>query len=75
MKKLLLATALLTATPLYAGGPVIIEDAEVAQATVRKPNVLLLGAIVGLAVAAIVLSGDSDNCTAETTTPPQTPGC
>ena len=75
MKNLLLAAALVFATPIYAGGPVIVEEAEIAPTAVRKPNTVLLVALVGLAVAAIVLGSGSDNCTSETTTPTPEAGC
>jgi len=75
MKSLLLAAVLLSATPVHAGGPVIIEDPEVPQAVVRKPDAVFLVALAGLAVAAIVLGGGSDTCTTETAPPAPEPRC
>jgi ABC-type enterobactin transport system permease subunit len=74
MKTMLLAALLLTASPIHAGGPVIIEDPETPQVAVRNNQSVLLVALVGLAVAAVVLSNGSDTCTTETPTPTTEPG-
>ena len=61
MKALLIALTL-AATPLHAGGPVIVEDAAEAAPLVRSHNNRLVPILFGIAVAAILLGGGSDNC-------------
>ena len=58
MKALLIALTL-AATPLHAGGPVIIEDAAEAAPLVRSHNNRLVPILFGIAVAAILLGGGS----------------
>lgn len=65
MKHLLLTAALL-ATPLHAGGPVIIEDAAESAPVVRNRNDALF-ILLGLAVAAVILGSGSDTCNSEET--------
>ena len=60
MKALLIALTL-AATPLHAGGPVIIEDAAEAAPLVRSHNNRLVPILFGIAVAAILLGGSSDS--------------
>ena len=60
MKALLIALTL-AATPLHAGGPVIVEDAAEAAPLVRSHNNRLVPILFGLAVAAILLGGGSDS--------------
>ena len=60
MKALLIALTL-AATPLHAGGPVIIEDAAEAAPLVRSHNSRLVPILFGIAVAAIILGGGSDS--------------
>ena len=62
MKAILITAAVLLATPLHAGGPVIIEDAAEAAPLVRSHNNRLVPILFGLAVAAILLGGGGDNC-------------
>ena len=59
MHRLILCLALL-ASPAFSGGPVIIET-ETAPA-VRDRDATLPLVLLGLAVAAVVLGGGSDNC-------------
>lgn len=68
---LTLATiAALAAASVHAGGPMIIEDtAEAAPAVRDRDNALPL-ILLGLAVAAVVLGGGSDNCQGPDDTPP-----
>ena len=73
MKALLIALTL-AATPLHAGGPVIIEDAAEAAPLVRSHNNRLVPILFGLAVAAILLGGGSDNCHGGDPEPTE-PGC
>ena len=73
MKALLIALTL-AATPLHAGGPVIVEDAAEAAPLVRSHNNRLVPILFGLAVAAILLGGGSDNCHGGDPEPTE-PGC
>ena len=73
MKALLIALTL-AATPLHAGGPVIIEDAAEAAPLVRSHNNRLVPILFGLAVAAILLGGGSDS-PCNTPDEPTEPGC
>lgn len=72
MHRILLLAALL-ATPLHAGGPVIEDPAEAAP-LVRSHNNRLVPILFGLAVAAIILGGGSDNCHGGDPEPTE-PGC
>lgn len=75
---LTLATiAALAAAPVQAGGPVIIEDTAEAAPVVRDRDTALPLILLGLAVAAVVLGGGSDNCNGPDDTPAPTPepGC
>ncbi len=72
MKALLIALTL-AATPLHAGGPVIIEDAAEAAPLVRSHNNRLVPILLGIAVAAIILGGGSDACNGDPE--PTEPGC
>ena len=74
MKHLLLTAALLAPLPAHAGGPVIIEDAAEAAPLVRSHNNRLVPILFGLAVAAILLGGGSDNCHGGDPEPTE-PGC
>lgn len=56
MHRIILCLALL-ATPLHAGGPVIIEDSPVVRDHKSKLPLILLG----LAVAAVIIGGGT-NC-------------
>ena len=66
MKYLTTSALLLTIlanAPAFAGGPIIIEEAEVAPAHDRKIGGLVIGLI---AIAALIaLSNGSDTCTTE----------
>lgn len=62
MHRILLLAALLACQPAHAGGPVIIEDPAEAAPLVRSHNNRLVPILFGLAVAAILLGGGSDNC-------------
>ena len=73
MKALLIALTL-AATPLHAGGPVIVEDAAEAAPLVRSHNNRLVPILFGLAVAAILLGGGSDS-PCNTPDEPTEPGC
>ena len=59
MHRIILLAALL-ATPLQAGGPVIIEDTPVVRDHKSKLPLILLG----LAVAAVIIGG-GDTCNSE----------
>ena len=75
MKYLITAAALL-ATPLHAGGPVIVEDAAEAAPLVRSHNNRLVPILFGLAVAAILLGGGSDSpCNTPDEPTPEPGGC
>ena len=76
-KTLALLLALTTAMPAYAGGPVIVEETEVAgDRDSRVPTWVMLA--LGIAVIAAI-SGGSDNCYAEDVpvdpVPPTNGGC
>lgn len=71
MKHLILTLALL-ASPAFAGGPIIEDPAETAP-LVRSHNNRLVPILFGLAVAAIILGGGSDNCNGDPE--PTEPGC
>ncbi len=73
MKALLIALTL-AATPLHAGGPVIIEDAAEAAPLVRSHNNRLVPILFGIAVAAILLGGGGDS-PCNTPDEPTEPGC
>jgi len=73
--KAILLTAALLATPLHAGGPVIVEDDAEAAPLVRSHNNRLVPILFGLAVAAIILGGGSDNCHGGDPEPTPDPGC
>ena len=74
MKALLIALTL-AATPLHAGGPVIVEDAYEAAPLVRSHNNRLV-ILFGLAVAAILLGGGSDSpCNTPDDPTPEPGGC
>jgi hypothetical protein len=76
MKALLLTAAILAAAPVHAGGPVIIEDAAEAAPLVRSHNNRLVPILFGIAVAAILLGGGSDNCNGgDPETTPEPGGC
>ena len=76
MTRILLLAALLAATPLHAGGPVIIEDAAEAAPLVRSHNNRLVPILFGIAVAAILLSGGSDSpCNTPDEPTPEDGGC
>ena len=68
-----LVLTILANAPAFAGGPVIIEDATEAAPLVRSHNNRLVPILLGLAVAAIILGGNSSACTVEETTPEPTP--
>ena len=73
MKALLIALTL-AATPLHAGGPVIVEDAYEAAPLVRSHNNRLV-ILFGLAVAAILLGGGSDSPCNTPDEPTEPGGC
>ena len=73
MKALLIALTL-AATPLHAGGPVIVEDAAEAAPLVRSHNNRLVPILFGIAVAAILLGGGGDS-PCNTPDEPTEPGC
>jgi hypothetical protein len=70
----LLLTAFLAATPVYAGGPVITEDAYEAepQRHDRKIGGLVVGILVIAAIAALANGGG--NCTGPEDPVEPTPG-
>ena len=74
MKALLIALTL-AATPLHAGGPVIVEDAAEAAPLVRSHNNRLVPILFGLAVAAIILGGGSDSPCNTPDEPTEPGGC
>ena len=74
MKALLIALTL-AATPLHAGGPVIVEDAAEAAPLVRSHNNRLVPILFGLAVAAILLGGGSDSPCNTPDEPTEPGGC
>ena len=74
MKALLIALTL-AATPLHAGGPVIVEDAYEAAPLVRSHNNRLVPILFGLAVAAILLGGGSDSPCNTPDEPTEPGGC
>ena len=74
MKALLIALTL-AATPLHAGGPVIIEDAYEAAPLVRSHNNRIVPILFGLAVAAILLGGGSDSPCNTPDEPTEPGGC
>ena len=74
MKALLIALTL-AATPLHAGGPVIIEDAAEAAPLVRSHNNRLVPILFGIAVAAILLGGGSDSPCNTPDEPTEPGGC
>lgn len=60
MKYLLLSVALLSASPVAAGGPVIVEDDT--EVTVAKPRSnSLVPLIIGLVVACVLLCDGGDD--------------
>mgnify|MGYP003423801002 FL=1 len=67
-----LVLTILANAPAFAGGPVIIEENEAAP-LVRSHNNKLVPILFGLALAAIILGGNSSACTVEETTPEPTP--
>ena len=73
MKALLIALTL-AATPLHAGGPVIVEDAAEVAPLVRSHNNRLVPILFGIAVAAILLGGGGDS-PCNTPDEPTEPGC
>lgn len=74
--KAILLTAALLATPLHAGGPVIVEDAAEAAPLVRSHNNRLVPILFGIAVAAILLGGGSDSpCNTPDEPTPEDGGC
>ena len=74
--KAILLTAALLATPLHAGGPVIVADAAEAAPLVRSHNNRLVPILFGLAVAAILLGGGSDSpCNTPDEPTPEDGGC
>lgn len=75
MKAILLTSAVLLATPLHAGGPVIIEDAAEAAPLVRSHNNRLVPILFGIAVAAILLGGGSDSPCNTPDEPTEPGGC
>ena len=75
MKYLLTAAILAACQPALAGGPVIIEDAAEAAPLVRSHNNRLVPILFGIAVAAILLGGGSDNCHGGDPEPTPEPGC
>ncbi len=71
---LILAMAVAICSPAHAGGPVIIEEAEVAPAHDRKVPAWVFLALGAVVVAAI--AGNSDNCNGDDpVTPPNDGGC
>ncbi len=74
MKTLLIALTL-AATPLHAGGPVIVEEAYEAAPLVRSHNNRLVPILFGLAVAAILLGGGSDSPCNTPDEPTEPGGC
>ena len=74
MKALLIALTL-AATPLQAGGPVIVEDAAEAAPLVRSHNNRLVPILFGIAVAAILLGGGSDSPCNTPDEPTEPGGC
>ena len=76
MKAIILTAAILVATPLHAGGPVIVEDAAEAAPLVRSHNNRLVPILFGIAVAAILLGGGSDSpCNTPDEPTPEPGGC
>ncbi len=75
MTRLALILALALALPAHAGGPVIVEDAAEAAPLVRSHNNRLVPILFGLAVAAILLGGGSDNPCNTPDEPTPEPGC
>lgn len=61
---LILAMAVAICSPAHAGGPVIIEEAEIAPAHDRKVPAWVFLALGAVVVAAIA-GGGGDVCTAE----------
>ena len=74
MKALLIALTL-AATPLHAGGPVIVEDAAEAAPLVRSHNNRLVPILFGIAVAAILLGGGGDSPCNTPDEPTEPGGC
>ena len=74
MKALLIALTL-AATPLHAGGPVIVEDAAEVAPLVRSHNNRLVPILFGIAVAAILLGGGSDSPCNTPDEPTEPGGC
>lgn len=60
MKPILLAAALLAASPLHAGGP-ILEDTDTAPASEKRPCIIGCLALAVIVIGVGVLVG-SDNC-------------
>ena len=75
MTRLALILSLALALPANAGGPVIVEDAAEAAPLVRSHNNRLVPILFGIAVAAILLGGGSDNCHGGDPEPTPEPGC
>ena len=75
MKAIILTAAILVATPLHAGGPVIVEDAAEAAPLVRSHNNRLVPILFGIAVAAILLGGGSDSPCNTPDEPTEPGGC
>ena len=73
MKLLTTAALILSlATPTFAGGPVLVEDATEAAPLVRSHNNRLVPILLGIAVAAIILGGN-DACNGDGGEPVPTP--
>ena len=75
MTRLALILSLALALPAHAGGPVLTEDAAEAAPLVRSHNNRLVPILFGIAVAAILLGGGSDNCHGGDPEPTPEPGC
>lgn len=75
MTRLAMILALALALPATAGGPVIVEDAAEAAPLVRSHNNRLVPILFGLAVAAILLGGGSDNPCNTQDEPTEPGGC
>lgn len=76
MKAIILTAAILVATPLHAGGPVLTEDAAEAEPLVRSHNNRLVPILFGIAVAAILLGGGNDSpCNTQDEPTPDDGGC
>lgn len=74
MKRLLLLTAFLAATPVYAGGPVIEDTAEPVPQTRLSPGEKIAIAAGLLLIIGLVAGGGDNVCNGPDDTPTE-PGC